>query len=120
MKKLLLTFAFAFSFDASAATLNLGSGEIVTLQPNVATTVTCGGGGAAGGGAIGVSCDGPKAAFDQLMQLCIRSFSPGDCAKKQWAPFKSSYPQCVYAGVEICAKQCIRSFSPGDCSTICQ
>ncbi len=112
MKVFLLTILFAMP-SAFAAEVNLNGGDIITIQPNVTTKVSCGGTGSSS------DCSGVKASFDKSMEFCFKSEGGGTCARKLWPKFKAANPSCAYAGTETCLNYCFKSEGGGACADIC-
>ncbi len=109
MKTFILTILFAL--QVTAADLNLNTGDVVFIQPNVMTKVTCN-----GGPSNSPTCQQLVTTFRKTLDYCARSNDPGECAKLHWPKFKSANPQCVYAAVDTCLEYCSKTFDPGECA----
>ena len=110
IETLVFGFALGLSQFAFGAELNLNGGESATIQANVLTQVTC------GGGSSGNNCVEAANGLKKVLDTCTRSYTPGDCVEKHWPRYKKENPTCKYAGLDTCLAFCTRSYTPGDCT----
>lgn len=111
MKFLLIALALIVT-SAQAAELNLQSGESVTLQPNVMTTVTCSGG-------SGGPCAEAASALKLLIETCRTEYNANYCLDKYWPAFKSKNPSCVNSALKFCIETCRNEYSANYCADKC-
>lgn len=97
--------------NAFAAELILQGGEVVTIQPNLSTTVRC------GGGAID-SCDEALRILREKFDSCYKNYRGGYevtsvCVPQVFPSFKSNKPACIFEGEAICESLCIENYKGG-------
>ena len=100
----------AFLPLADAGTLNLASGDVVSILPNVMTTVSC-----SSDGTPGKDCSDAISTFELIMKTCQERYGGGDCARVYWPQFKNSNPPCKDKGLKTCLESCKRQFNGADC-----
>lgn len=119
MKKLLAIVLFSFlslNFAAYASTINLNSGDSITIMANTTTTVTCGGDG--GGNLCQVPVKNLKNNFDYC-KTTLGATVEG-CINDIWPTFKEENRRCVADAYDTCMTFCKTSFPRLNCLETCQ
>lgn len=97
---ILTTLVFFISANSYSATLNLEGGESATIQPNVATTVTCGSGGSS-------NCQSKLDGLGTLLGICRSDGGNwGNCFKDVMSKWNRANPGCVTEATILCVKKC--------------
>jgi hypothetical protein len=110
-----LALFLALSLNASAAVLQLDSGDVVTLSPNVFTTVSCGGGGSA------ADCGAKTDTLSKTLIACspAQDMNADDCVVSVWPSWKGSNPSCTSEGSLACIEYCRVWFEASWCAKSC-
>ena len=101
--------------SAQAATLNLNVGDSAVIQPNVMTTVTCG-----GSGTPVTNCVAAIKSFDNRYATCKKTYPPSTCYQNEWPAFKTRNPDCVEEAFDACYRVCAESYPGSTCYQNCR
>ena len=113
-KIFIVFFLVTFLLKASAATVNLNVGDVITLQPNTMTTVSC-------GSSSGDVCRLSIANFETKLSICKDQLNTiEDCLLEFWPSFKRTHSSCIEEAYPVCVKFCRSSPLNLDCLTLCK
>lgn len=112
MKFLLISLIF-FSQIALSATINLNSGDVITLQPNNSATVTCG---------MNANCTLPIKNLKLKFDYCKSQVNSRveECLDEIWPDYTKKNPKCVEDAIEPCISFCKTSVLTLSCLDICK
>lgn len=114
LKFVLVAVCSLLVFSVQAATINLEIGDVITLQPNTLTTVTC-------GGTTEARCQLPIKNFETKLGLCKDQLnSVEDCLGEYWPSFKRTNNKCIEEAYQHCVDFCKTSPLHLDCADLCK
>ena len=107
--------------SASAATINLEGGDVITVNPNVSTTVRCS---AAGSGSGSLDCASKADAFEVRLEACYSAAptNPAWCVETLWPEFRRNNSSCIEEGSAVCTSTCVPriTWNPAWCVETCR
>ena len=112
--KYLLALTFFASTILHASSINLNVGDVITLQANTTTTVSCGG----NNSNCSLAVKNLKSKLDYCKSRLGNTVE--GCLDDIWPNFKNANNQCVNEGYDICLSFCKTSFPNLDCISKCE